>query len=143
MQVMDKKECRRCHEVKPLGGFYVHPEMDDGHLNFCKTCKKTEAIERYHRLMRNPEWVERERARSRKRAKSRFQKRNAKKRSANTAVSNALRDGRLAASEACGDCGHDFRHSRREGHHSNYNKPLEVEWLCSLCHGKRHRRRKP
>jgi len=41
----------------------------------------------------------------------------------------------LVRPEGCEDCGGRSPHA----HHKDYSKPLEVDWLCSSCHGKRHR----
>jgi len=50
----------------------------------------------------------------------------------------ALRKGILeksSACEACGDsgCMKDGR-SKVQAHHDDYNKPLDVRWLCQKCH---------
>ena len=43
-------------------------------------------------------------------------------------------------SDACEGCGKWCEDARKlHGHHSDYSKPLEVEWLCASCHGKKHR----
>jgi hypothetical protein len=34
----------------------------------------------------------------------------------------------------CADCGKPGMHM----HHADYDKPLEVTWLCDECHGARH-----
>ena len=38
----------------------------------------------------------------------------------------------------CEGCGSNSA----EAHHSDYDKPLEVEWLCHACHGVQHRKEK-
>ncbi|TIX28948.1 MAG: hypothetical protein E5V35_00095 [Mesorhizobium sp.] len=52
---------------------------------------------------------------------------------AQTAVSNAVRDGRLFK-QPCEFCGDDEVHA----HHRDYTKPLEVVWLCPKCHHRLH-----
>jgi DNA-directed RNA polymerase subunit RPC12/RpoP len=48
----------------------------------------------------------------------------------------ALRDGTLIRAEYCAHCGaHD---ETIQGHHADYDKPLEVVWLCAQCHSRVH-----
>ncbi len=54
---------------------------------------------------------------------------------AQTAVSNAIRDGRLLR-QPCATCGAP----RAEAHHDDYSRPLDVLWLCKTHHTEEHRR---
>ena len=55
------------------------------------------------------------------------------------ATALAISDGRLVRPGACENC-------RREGrimaHHDDYQKPLDVRWLCTRCHSGWHRSNK-
>ncbi len=53
-----------------------------------------------------------------------------------SAVFYAVRTGNLIRPDMCSECS---RKCKPEGHHDDYSKPLEVIWLCTECHGKRHR----
>lgn len=60
---MKNKECITCKEIQPLSEYYKHKQMADGHLNKCKTCAKSQAKNRHHKLSENKEWVKSERRR--------------------------------------------------------------------------------
>lgn len=60
------------------------------------------------------------------------------KEQARSQMHHALRSGRLIRPAACEDCG---RVGRVDGHHLDYSKPLEVEWLCRGCHNEAHGKR--
>ena len=53
------------------------------------------------------------------------------RRIARKALSEAVRTGRLQRPEVCERCGGS---GPIEGHHADYSRPLDVEWLCVPCH---------
>lgn len=56
---------------------------------------------------------------------------------AHAAVAQAIKAGRLVRGPC--EVGVDCR-GRVEGHHDDYDKPLDVRWLCSKHHGQHHRK---
>lgn len=69
---------------------------------------------------------------------SESRKRNRQHDNARARVKHAVNLGLLIKPESCSSCGSI---GPIDGHHEDYGKPLEVEWLCRNCHGKRHRKR--
>jgi hypothetical protein len=54
---------------------------------------------------------------------------------ANGLINMRLRRGHLFKPSACTQCG---KARRLDGHHEDYAKPADIEWLCRSCHMKRH-----
>jgi hypothetical protein len=54
------------------------------------------------------------------------------------ATRSALSQGRLTR-QNCRDCADPNTHA----HHEDYNKPLDIIWLCPSCHKALHWRRNP
>lgn len=132
------KSCIRCGEVKPLAAFYRHTQMADGHLNKCKECAKIYAKSHRHESGAVREYDQRryreDPARHAivvKRAQQ-YRVRFPERYKAYTAVSNAIRDGRLKR-QPCAVCG-----GRGHAHHEDYGRPLDVVWLCPAHHHQYH-----
>jgi len=51
-------------------------------------------------------------------------------------TNNAIRDGKLQKAEKCTVC---LSSEDIEAHHPDYEKPLQVVWLCKRCHMKIHK----
>lgn len=51
------------------------------------------------------------------------------------AVHRALRSKALIKPECCDMCG---QATKTDAHHIDYGKPLDVKWLCRVCHGIAH-----
>lgn len=151
------KRCFKCGVEKPIDDFYRHKAMLDGHLNKCKECTKkdvrgnrSDKLEYYREYDRQrsslPErvnlrkkvtkkWLEDGRHTA---AVTRHKKRFPERYKARNKVNTAIRNGKLIPSTTCSICGKETKDIH--AHHPDYSKPLEVQWLCTECHGKAHRR---
>lgn len=70
-------------------------------------------------------------------ATRRWREANRDKQRAHDAVARALKSGRLQKPERCESCGEA---TLLNGHHEDYGKALDVQWLCHDCHARRHRK---
>lgn len=51
----------------------------------------------------------------------------------------AVRSGKVFKPNTCSRCNKFFENKAKiHGHHHDYNKPFDVEWLCAYCHGRHH-----
>lgn len=57
---------------------------------------------------------------------------------AREAVRYALKTGTLVRPSACESC---LLSVRTHAHHEDYDKPLDIKWLCTKCHAKAHKGR--
>lgn len=134
------KRCFKCEAEKPLDEFYAHPMMADGHLNKCKDCARKDV--RQHRIKHPEKHREYDRRRAqephrvalRQREYEREWENHPDRMRARSAVSNAVRDGKLPKLP-CAFCGEA---DNLEAHHHDYSKPLDVTWLCRPCHRRFH-----
>ena len=62
------------------------------------------------------------------------QRRYPERQAARAAVHRALKSGVLVKAGFCGGCG--TGDDALEGHHTDYSRPLLVQWLCKRCHRK-------
>ena len=134
---MKEKVCFKCNILKPLSDFYKHSKMSDGHLNKCKSCAKKDVHE--HREGNLEKIREYDRNRPNKTEcvtkttvyTKEYRVRYPNKYRAHLLVNNAVRGGSLSKPTVCETCFSDFR---IVAHHNDYLKPLDVTWLCEVCH---------
>ncbi len=124
------KTCTKCRRQLPVSAFGKDKRSISGLRWCCKSCDNARARESY-------------RTNGRKSYNPRPAYDKARQRSpeyiARLRVRDAVRRGRIQKPSACEDCGAPTEASLLQGHHEGYARPLHVVWLCSKCHGVRHR----
>ena len=134
------KTCFKCGVEKPLEDFYKHPAMADGRVGKCKECNKADV--RANRAAKLAYYraydVEREKTTKRRKRRDDFSKKWCiefpERAKAHKLVYAAVKKGDLIK-QPCERCGRKDTHA----HHEDYSKPLDVMWLCPVCHKARHK----
>jgi hypothetical protein len=136
---MNTKTCKKCGIEKDYSSFYQHKETADGLLHICKDCKKEYA--KWYASTESGKEVQRKRNAKPERIKKnieytkRWRKSNPDKALAHSRLWRAIGRGEIVIPETCQSCG---KKGSVHGHHHDYSKPLDVEWLCPACHGKKN-----
>ena len=122
--VCGDKTCYVCKVKKPIEQFHRDRSRRDGYNNCCKVCHNNRMVVYCS-------------SDDGRRVISRYEGRNIVKRRAWHAVRRGLETGKLKRMP-CIVCGCDA-----EAHHSDYSKPLDVDWLCREHHKLWHRYLEP
>jgi len=131
--------CFKCNKEKLLSEFYKHSQMKNGHLGKCKECAKRDVRENYQKNRVSLAIYDQLRNTDEKRKKRKIERQRILRKlyplkyKARLKVANALRDGKIQK-QPCQMCGSQYA----QAHHDDYNKPLDVTWLCYGCHLKEH-----
>jgi hypothetical protein len=150
------KFCNKCKKKKSFSEFGENKTTKDGYSCWCKMCRN--AYDRQY-CKDNPEkkaeWTNRWECNNRERVNEihrnnnarnrdkisardkRDRKANPRKHKARKALNHATEKGILIRPDRCTAC--KKKHGTIQGHHENYDKHLEVVWLCTLCHVARHK----
>lgn len=138
-----EKECRWCHEIKPLSEFSPHKQMADGHLNKCKKCRASyineyrttpSGIASRAKEKQYPENKKRYKQSEKGKLAEKRYKRNKEKESSKSALRYAVRTGKITPLP-CFVCG-----EKAQAHHPSYapDMKLVVTWLCQYHHNQLH-----
>lgn len=124
------KKCERCKQNLPPAAFNRDASRADGLRYVCRECQSEERQQYWQRVQCGRPYSERKERSERYKRSHRVQD------LASHAVRNAVMRNKMEQANACERCG---AIGVLHGHHADYSKPLEVEWLCSLCHHREHR----
>ena len=137
------KSCFKCNAVKPLEDFYKHPQMLDGHVNKCKECNKNDVTANRNKNIQKYRAYDKARGKEPERIKlsveitKAWRAEDLRRQVAHSRVSRAIRNGTLTRKPCC-----QCAETKSLAHHEDYDKPLDVMWLCQPCHKQRHKEMK-
>ena len=153
------KCCSKCNQNKPIIEFGKNKRNSDGLTVWCKTCRNEyqrqyrkdniDKVRKSNRLSKRRERAIKGNDFFRKRERSWYQNNKEHKREyvanrrqddkkkiwAQNKLNKAVKSGKVARPKICPICNEE---KKIDGHHYDYNKPLDVIWACRSCHMKEH-----
>lgn len=125
---MNTKTCSKCSRELPLEKFAKYKRRNKEYYSSCKNCKaeyrkankEKLLLAKYEREAKNAE-------------------RDKDKRRAWNALYYALRTGKISKPTLCETC---CSAENIQAHHKDYSKPLEVNWVCQVCHAELDKQRR-
>lgn len=119
-----RTHCKRGHEWIPENLYIRVKDKSTGKLaRQCRLCQDATLASRRRTPAQEKAYYERH--------KDHRQKKNR----AYAKVQRALLSGKLVKPEVCEECSSV---AKLEAHHDDYDKQLEVKWLCRFCHRRTH-----
>lgn len=137
--------CSTCLGWFDSSGFFTTGKQLSGLTSQCRCCHGAASL-RTRDADRARETNREHMRRARQRSPETFRKRDreaaryrgiTEQTKARTALNAAVKRGDIKRPKNCHRC---RVACKPNGHHRDYSKPLEVEWLCTVCHGKEHRK---
>jgi hypothetical protein len=117
------KKCSKCLRVLPFNSFGKQKSQKDGFRSICRHCK----IKQDYLYRQKPET---------KKKRYKYFKKYSEKYPEKIKAHIMVRT-KLIEKHPCEVCG---KESNVEAHHTDYNKPLQVIWLCKKHHEEIHRK---
>ncbi len=114
---MKKEKCKLCKKFIPVSELYA----DEGRF-MCRNCN-TERIRKYRKTKKGKDTY--------KRIMNEQYQRHTKKVLCRGKLYRAVKTGKVKKDSSCSYCGEI---KKLEAHHNDYNKPLDVIWVCRGCH---------
>ena len=153
---MKTYKCNICKQLLPFEMFYKNKSKLKGINTTCKKCGRKQGLKYYYAnrekvLSRMHKYYQDNKQKCREvqivyylKHRTEYLERNRQERiksplkiQCRRQVDWAIRSGKLKRGH-CEDCKILSDKEKIVGHHEDYNKPLEVIWLCQSCHMRRH-----
>ena len=142
------KKCPRCGETKSLSAFHRHRLRPDGHAAHCKRCYnigksrqrrtlKARQKTRAHHVARRDNGYYQSRHPQRNAYNAKVKRERPEQHAARVTLRKAVRNGLVIKAAFCDACG-SSKQPLHGHHHNGYDHPLEVIWLCVVCHARVH-----
>jgi hypothetical protein len=122
-EIKTHRVCSSCKKLLPFSEYYKNKSIPSGHIHQCKDCNRE-----YRRGREAP-------LQATRRSLAKYPE----KRKARSILRYFLVKNPSYKPSECSVCN---RTGRIHGHHNNYDKPLEVIWVCPRCHTDIHKETK-